>query len=111
MKVITKLTAAAVGAGVVIRQVSRSRARPAADASREPPATARLGDRYRGHGQQTGDTVARKRERRRRKATPAVSPRARRAGARSVSPSERKDPDGPSAADPFVAGVPAADRT
>jgi hypothetical protein len=36
MKFITKLTAAAVGAGLVIRQVSRSRARPAADASREP---------------------------------------------------------------------------
>jgi uncharacterized membrane protein len=36
MKVITKLAAAAAVASVVVRQVSRSRARPAADASREP---------------------------------------------------------------------------
>jgi hypothetical protein len=36
MKVITKLAAAAIGAGVVVRQVSRSRARPGADSSPEP---------------------------------------------------------------------------
>jgi hypothetical protein len=51
MKVITKLTAAAVGAGVVIRQVSRSRAvtvnKPASEVAPDgvlPPPLAELGD-------------------------------------------------------------------
>lgn len=36
MKMTTKLAAAAIGVGVIIRQVSRSRARPAAGADAEP---------------------------------------------------------------------------